>query len=273
MNAIKAENRFENEATRYAEYLETPDGRLRTDLTFVSLQELLPADPHSLCALDLGCGTGAAAVRLARLGVHVTLMDASSSMLELARQTFIKIGLTDKMTLKLGDVSDLPKIVRLRSFDVILCHNVLEFVEDAVTVLRNISQTMRNSSSILSLLVRSQAGEVLKAALQAGDLAAAEHNLTAEWGTESLYGGKVRFFSPELVEVMFKDASLTVIDRRAVRVVSDYLPPKISRSAEYDRVFALERKLSMRPEFFGMARYLHYLVRSEEGAPMATEKH
>lgn len=34
----------------------------------------------------------------------------------------------------------------------------------------------------------------------------------------------------------------------------------ISRSAEYQRIFALERDLGMRPEFFGVARYIHYLV-------------
>ena len=50
-------------------------------------------------------------------------------------------------------------------------------------------------SAILSIVVRNQAGEVVKAAIQVGDLAAAEANLTAEWGFESLYGGRVRLFT------------------------------------------------------------------------------
>ena len=264
MNVIGSGNRFEDEATRYAEYLETPDGRLRTDLAFANLQDFLPPERQSRCALDLGCGTGAASIRLARLGFDVTLVDASSAMLELAEQAVVRNGWSDKVVFKLGNANDVAKICSARSFDVILCHNVLEFVEDAEDVLRNVARVMRDSSSILSLLVRSQAGEVLKAALQAGDLAAAEDNLTAEWGTENLYGGKVRFFTPETVETMLRDASLTVVARRGVRVLSDYLPAKISRSAEYDRIFALERKLGKRPEFFGMARYMQYLISCEQ---------
>jgi len=81
---LKGENRFEDDATRYAAYLETPEGRLRADLTFAELQDFLLAKPtgKTLRALDLGCGTGAAGVRLARLGMHVTLLDSSSAMLD-----------------------------------------------------------------------------------------------------------------------------------------------------------------------------------------------
>jgi hypothetical protein len=108
--------------------------------------------------------------------------------------------------------------------------------------------------------VRNQAGEVLKAAIQQGDLAAAEKNLTAEWGHESLYGGSVRLFTPENVHAMLMPASLAVTAERGVRVISDYLPPQLSRSAEYERIFELECKLSRRPEFAAVARYTQYLT-------------
>jgi hypothetical protein len=45
-------------------------------------------------------------------------------------------------------------------------------------------------------------------------------------------------------------------------MIADYLPAQISRSSEYDRIFALEQQLSRRSEFFSVARYLHYLTRS-----------
>src|SRR5215470_18447900 len=98
MNAtVKGDNRFENDASRYAAYLETPEGRLRADLTFSHLQDFLPAtrEIKSLSALDLGCGTGAASLRLARLGIHVTLLDSSPAMLDWAERTVIESGLSD----------------------------------------------------------------------------------------------------------------------------------------------------------------------------------
>ena len=77
--------RFLTGAAKYAAYLETPEGRLRLDLAFANLQEFLPPDTHSLRALDLGCGTGAIGIRLARLGFHVTLLDPSLPMLDFAQ--------------------------------------------------------------------------------------------------------------------------------------------------------------------------------------------
>src|SRR5271157_3429603 len=68
------DERFQNGAQDYAAYLETPEGRLRADLVFANLQDLLPQlkTNKQLFVLDVGCGTGALAVRLAQLGFHIT---------------------------------------------------------------------------------------------------------------------------------------------------------------------------------------------------------
>src|SRR5262249_29951708 len=93
---------------------------------------------------------------------------------------------------------------------------------------------------------------------------AAEAALVSEWGQESLYKGKVRLFTPEALGAIVKDASLRSTAQRGVRVAVDYLPEEISRSAEYERIFALERKLGARQEFFGVARYMQILARKLE---------
>jgi S-adenosylmethionine-dependent methyltransferase len=259
-------DRFQSGADQYAAYLNSPEGRLRIDLAFANLQDFLPVSADRLLALDLGCGTGAIAVRLAQLGIHLTLLDSSLPMLELADRAARQGQVTDRITLKHGDATQLEKFSPA-SFDVILCHNLLEFVSEPCTVLRSAARLLRDSSSILSILVRNQAGEVLKAALQSGDLTSAAHHLTAEWGQESLYGGSVRLFSPASLLEMLADASLLPIEARGVRVLSDYLPSKISRAAEYDRIFDLERKLGKRPDFAAIARYTHCLAHRPDPSP------
>ncbi len=247
--------RFQSGANQYAVYLETPEGRLRSDLAFANLQDFLPLQAKSsLCALDLGCGPGATAIRLARLGIHVTLLDSSPAMLNIAKRAAREAGVTDKVVLQHGDAAQLADLFHTRSFDVILCHNILEYCDDPSAVLRGAVRALRDSSAILSILVRNQAGEVFKAAIQAGDLAAAENGLGAEWGQESLYGGRVRLFT-----------------ERGVRVLADYLPPRVSRSADYERIFELERKLGSRPEYAAISRYIQCLARwvssaAEDGA-------
>jgi SAM-dependent methyltransferase len=233
---------------------------LRLDLAFANLQEFLPQATRSLHALDLGCGTGATAVRLARLGLHVTVLDASVPMLDLTERAAQEAGVAERIALKEGDAVRLAALFDTGSFDLILCHNLLEYVDDPSAVLRGAVRLLRDPSGILSVLVRDQAGEVLKAAILGGDLVAAEHHLTAEWGHESLYGGQVRLFTAQNLRAMLVGASLAVIAERGVRVMSDYLPPTVSRNDDYDRIFELERKLGRRPEFAAIARYMHFLA-------------
>lgn len=259
---IKGKNLFESDASRYAAYLETPEGRLRGDLTFANLQDFLlaPSAIKPLRALDLGCGTGSAALRLARLGIHVTLLDSSQAMLELAQRAAYDAKVSDQITVQCADVTDLSGLFSVGSFDVILCHNLLEYIGEPAAVLCGAAALLRDSSAILSILVRNQAGEVLKAAIQAGDLAAAEDALASEWAHESLYGGKVRLFTPHKMRDLLKAASVRVIAERGVRIITDYLPPKISRSEEYERIFEFEHKLGKRAEFAPAARYTHFLA-------------
>jgi len=272
MTAEADSERFQSGANKYAVYLETPEGRLRTDLAFANLQDFLPLQAKpSLCALDLGSGTGAAAIRLAQLGIHVRLLDSSPAMLDIAKRAAREAGVTDKVVLQHGDAIEWASLPQTQSFDVILCHNILEYCDDPGAVLCGAARALRDSSAILSVLVRNRAGEVFKAAIQSGDLAAAKNGLTAEWGQEALYGGRVRLFTPDSLRSMLSEASLATIAVRGVRVLADYLPPRVSRTADYQRIFELERNLGSRPEYAAVSRYTHFLARclgsrAEDGA-------
>src|SRR5260370_41719820 len=120
-------DRFQSGAGKYAAYLETPEGRLRCDLAFANLQDFLPLPQTklSLRALDLGCGTGEAAVRLARLGINVTLLDSSPAMLEIAKRSAREAGVDGKIELKHSDAAQVANLFPSGSFDIVLCHNIL----------------------------------------------------------------------------------------------------------------------------------------------------
>jgi S-adenosylmethionine-dependent methyltransferase len=261
MTGMAENERFEGGAKEYAAYLKTPEGRLRSDLAFANLEGFLPRleAGTGLRALDVGCGTGETGVRLAQLGFQVTLLDSSQSMLDLAQRAAVKGGVTDKVNLLARDASQMASLFDAGSFDVIVCHNVLEFIDEPTALLRSFARMMRNSSSILSILVRNRAGEVFKAALLAGNLETAETNVGAEWGQESLYGGKVRLFTPDSLHDMLQSASFETITKRGVRVLADYLPGSVSRNTEYARIFDLECKLGNLPEYAAIARYIQFL--------------
>jgi len=62
------------------------------------------------------------------------------------------------------------------------------------------------------------------------------------------------------MEAALKGTSLVVRRACGIRALSDYLPPTVSRSAEYQKILELERKLGSRLEFAAVARYAQYLV-------------
>ena len=257
------DERFQKGAQAYAAYLKTPEGRLRADLTFANLHDFFPAIQRNrpMRALDIGSGTGATSVRLALLGFHVTQLDSSEAMLQLAQHAAEEAEVADRVTLRHGDAAELTGLFAAASFDVVVCHNILEYVDDPAAVLRGVGRVLRDSAAILSIVVRNQAGEVFKAAIQAGDLAAAETNLKAEWAKESLYGGPVRLFTSDSLRAMMNAASLSLIAERGVRVLADYLPSSISRGEQYSGIFELEKKLGSRAEFAPVARYTQCLAR------------
>src|SRR5260221_7488762 len=115
---------------------------------FANLQDFRPAGHRSLLALDLGCGTGAMAVHLARLGLHVTLLDASVPMLDFAMRAAREAGVTERIALKNGDAAQFANLFPGELFDVILCHNILEYVDDPCAVLRSATRALRDPSSI-----------------------------------------------------------------------------------------------------------------------------
>ncbi|MGB9282382.1 MAG: class I SAM-dependent methyltransferase, partial [Candidatus Sulfotelmatobacter sp.] len=131
------DERFQNGAQDYVAYLETPEGRLRTDLAFANLEDFLPRPQaaRSLSALDVGSGTGTTAIRLARLGMNVTLLDSSPAMLDIAQRAAQEAGVADRVVLEEGDARQMTNLLHAASFDVILCHNVLEYLEDPIAVL------------------------------------------------------------------------------------------------------------------------------------------
>ena len=77
--------------------------------------------------LDAGCGSGIMAALAAGRASHVLAFDASPAMLALAAETLRPTAA--KVELQLGAMGD-RTLLQGRSFDLILCSSVLEYVED-----------------------------------------------------------------------------------------------------------------------------------------------
>ena len=252
-------SRFQD-AKKYAAYLKTPAGRLRSELAWENMRRFLPRNASKYRALDAGGGTGFASVLLAQIGLEVVLLDGSEQMLRIASRQAKACGVTPQISFCHADVGQLPRLFDAESFDVVVCHNLLEYTEDPPATVRNIAHVLRKDG-VFSVLVRNRAGEVLKEAVKSGDWKLATTNLTADMVVDTLYGETLRVFTPAEVRHLLVQAGLEVVAEHGVRVFFDYLGLENPTDATCSQIFELESTLGARPEFSAIARYIQAIAR------------
>jgi SAM-dependent methyltransferase len=108
-----------------------------------------------LRVLDVGMGQGTQALRLARAGHQVTGLEQDARMLAVAREALAAEpeGIRGRVRLIEGDGRETGVHFLPGSFDVVLCHGVLMYVEEPDPLLAGLAR-MLAPGGLLSLLVR-----------------------------------------------------------------------------------------------------------------------
>lgn len=131
----------------------------------------LPA-AHPRRVLDIGCGQGTQALRLARAGHRITGVDSSATLLAdfeaaLAGEA---IEVRSRVSLLEGDALDLTAMFEPASFDAILCHGLLMYFPRPEPLLAGLAGLLADGG-LVSLLVRN------------GDALAMRPGLQGDWTT------------------------------------------------------------------------------------------
>lgn len=216
-----------------------------------------------LDVLDLGGGTGIDAVRLAAEGHRVTVVDPSADALASLGRRATESGVAESVHAVQGDSTDLMEHVQPRSTDLVLCHGVLEYLENPGEALVQVARVLRRGG-IVSAVVPGRLGAVLSRAV-AGDFQAAETLLVstaAEWNLRA--DGPRRYTAAEL-NALAREPGLRPVMERGVRVFADLVPASVvdAQPRGRDALFALERLAG--DEFKQVAAGLQLIARLEWG--------
>ncbi|MFG2448768.1 class I SAM-dependent methyltransferase [Streptomyces sp. NPDC048512] len=125
-----------------------------------------------LRVLDVGMGQGTQALRLARAGHQVTGLEQDATMLSVAREALAAEpeGIRSRVRLVEGDGRETGVHFLPGSFDVVLCHGVLMYVQEPDALLAGLAR-MLAPGGLLSLLVRNADALAMRPGLH-GDWAA-----------------------------------------------------------------------------------------------------
>ncbi|MEU6126722.1 class I SAM-dependent methyltransferase [Streptomyces sp. NPDC047123] len=126
-----------------------------------------------LRVLDVGMGQGTQALRLARAGHKVTGVEQDPAMIAAARTALAEEpeGIQGRVRIVEGDGHQTGVHFLPGSFDVVLCHGVLMYVEEPDALLAGLAR-MLAPGGLLSLLVRNAEALAMRPGL-AGDWAGA----------------------------------------------------------------------------------------------------
>jgi SAM-dependent methyltransferase len=210
--------------------------------------------------VDVGGGTGGFAVPIAEAGHHVTVVDPSPDSLAALALRADERSLGDRVRGLQGDLDDLATLVAPASADLVLCHSVLQVVDDPAAALLALAATLRPGGR-LSLLVGNRDAVVLARAL-AGRPDEAAHALTDPAGRWGPTDGVRRRWTPEQITTAVTASGLHVEQLHGVRVVADLVPSAVLdvEPGAPAALLALERALADRPPFRDLATQLHVLA-------------
>lgn len=219
----------------------------------------LAANRGALTVLDAGGGTGGFAVPLAELGHSVTVVDPSPDSLAALGRRAAEAQVSALVRGVQGDAAGLSDVVGTASYDVVLCHSLLEVVDDPAKALTGLARTLR-PGGVASILAANRTAAVLARAVS-GRLADALIVLTDPAGRAGDHDALRRRFVLSDLLALVDAAGLRAGPAHGVRVFTDLVPGALLDDPHAAAALAeLEERVADIPAFRDIATQLHVLA-------------
>ncbi|HWN62938.1 MAG TPA: methyltransferase domain-containing protein, partial [Streptosporangiaceae bacterium] len=203
----------------------------------------------ALDIVDVGGGTGGLAVPFAALGHHVTVVDPSPDALAAAQRRAAEAGAS--LASVQGEAASLDSLVG--PADLVICHNVLEYVDEPADAMSAIARVLRPSATV-SVLASNAVAAVLHRAL-AGRFAEARVLLA-----DAAACTPRRFTLSELTALV-EQAGLHAGEAHGLRIFTGLVPGALldGDAADTEALRALEEAAASTPPLRDIAAQLHVL--------------
>ncbi|MEU5085952.1 methyltransferase domain-containing protein [Streptomyces sp. NPDC021356] len=221
-----------------------------------------------LRVLDVGMGQGMQALRLARAGHQVTGLERDQKMISVARRSLAAEpeGIRARMRIVEGDGQDTGVHFLPGSFDVVLCHGVLMYVEEPDPLLAGLAR-MLAPGGLLSLLVRNADALAMRPGLSgdwAAALAAFDTTVHLPRSRTDPNGGTPTRLGLDARADRLADLTATLAGIGAplhtwygVRVFTDTAADGAQAPADVDRLLDTEERAGRTDPYRGVAALLH----------------
>lgn len=240
------EDRYREELGKMRNIIELPAWeRLFKKIVWVQI-----GDIEGKKILDFGSGEGITANHFAKKN-DVTAIEPSEEMLSNAWKDY-------EYTQIVGDVNALSGISD-ETFDIIICHNVLEYIDDKEAVIKALARVLKKDG-ILSIAKHNRAGRVMQMAVLLDDFEKANALLDGENSMASKFGA-IRYYGDK--DILEWESNLVISEVFGIRTFWD-LQQNQEKHGDEDwqrKMLQLEMRVALIPEYRDVAFFHHLLLK------------
>jgi ubiquinone/menaquinone biosynthesis C-methylase UbiE len=259
---------YYNERSKsYDEIFDTLYFKVYDAITWKHLEPYVPTDPNAL-VLDAGGGTGRWAIRMARKGCKVVLIDASEGMLKAAEKKVKEEGLQHKITIKKGDITKTDYADE--TFDMILCEHALFLFKEPDIVIKELKRILKKKSSLIisaqNRYVQSLSSLSSKPSVDNVDrafkvLASEEHECMTEDGKVKIYTWTLEEFKTMLERNGFHvEKIIGKVVTMPLRIKKEIYLKKEYPDDLFNKILQFELSLCEKPDALALAGHLQAIA-------------
>jgi 2-polyprenyl-3-methyl-5-hydroxy-6-metoxy-1,4-benzoquinol methylase len=250
---MASDNTFDPVVGRWLGHLGSVRDLVRQELVTRQLAAHLPHQERRV--LDVGCGQGTQAIRLAKLGHQVTGVDPSAELLDHARASTEQEppDVQERLTWRQGGLFELHDD---QEWDVVCCHGVLMYLPDLHSATAALVSLAR-PHGLLSILTRNQAGISMRAGMTRQWQQALD-GFDATRYTNRL-GADARADSPDEVRAALEGAGARLEEWYGVRLFTDHWEKQLP-SEDLDLLVTAEAEAGRRDPNRQVAALTHTLA-------------
>jgi S-adenosylmethionine-dependent methyltransferase len=252
---------FDQSVERWIAEQRMPWSQIKYAVTQANLGRHIGAGP--LRILDAGGGNGVESLALAAAGHHVTLVDYSAAMLAEARRAAAAAGAEARLDIHQSDVGRLTELFPEPRFDLALCHNVLQYVDDVPALLHSLAATLL-PGGLLSLISINRYASPYMATFWRGNPGEALQLLDQRSERAVLFDTDVARYTAAEISAMLLATGFADARDYGLLCVCAYWTDNARKSDPeiYEQLEQLERALTERDPYRQLARYFQIIART-----------